>query len=172
MKKTQWSSLTLRSTWVSRYSHHQFWCSTACIYRSFYLRHGGISLDLLCCSMLWALGWEAQKRMKVMIIESRSPAIGKEDWGKPKGFKYCRAVWGKGLDWLCVIWSYGARSNRWKPQRSRFWFKVRENRHFPSLPVVVLSSSLTTSQSRVSFKVQSKFQLLREVSFPSKTDLW
>lgn len=55
--------------------------------------------------MLWAPGWGAQKRMWVMITESRSPALGTEGSGKPKVFKPCRAVWGERLDWHA--WSQG-----------------------------------------------------------------
>lgn len=52
-----------------------------------------------CCGQL---DREHRKRMRIMIRESSS-VIGKENSGKPKVFRHCRAVWGKGLDQLCII---------------------------------------------------------------------
>lgn len=148
----QWSSLMLRSIWVSSCGHQQLWYSIASTYKSLYGRQGGISPDLLFSQCLWAPGWGAQKRMWVIIGESRSPALGTEDSGNPKVFKPFRAVWGKGLDGFAWSQSFKLGKTGWN-QRGWFGFKVRKNRHFLSLSVSVSPYFLTTSQSRASFKV-------------------
>lgn len=145
--------------WVSRCGHQQLWCSTAGTYKSLYRRQGGISPDLLFSQCLWAPGWGAQKKMWMIIGESRSPALGTEDSGNPKVFKPCSAVWGKGLDGFAWSQSFKLGKTGWNHREAGLGSKLERTgtSYHSQWRVPVLSHH---------FPIQSIFQSPKQVPTP------